>query len=59
MSDASIYFGNVRTQIEPLLAPRAERVLEIGCSSGETLRWLKGTGRAGRAWGIEIGRAHV
>ena len=54
MSDASIYFGNVRTQIEPLLAPRAERVLEIGCSSGETLRWLKGTGRAGRAWGIEL-----
>ena len=54
MTDASIYFGNVRTQIEPLLAPRAERVLEIGCSSGETLRWLKGTGRAGRAWGIEL-----
>jgi SAM-dependent methyltransferase len=54
MSDASIYFGNVRTQIEPLLAARAERVLEIGCSSGETLRWLKGTGRAGRAWGIEL-----
>lgn len=54
MSDASIYFGNVRTQIEPLLAARAERVLEIGCSSGETLRWLKATGRAGRAWGIEL-----
>ena len=54
MSDASVYFGNVRTQIEPLLAARAERVLEIGCSSGETLRWLKGTGRAGRAWGIEL-----
>ena len=54
MSDASIYFGNVRTQIEPLLAARAERVLEIGCSSGETLRWLKDTGRAGRAWGIEL-----
>ena len=29
MSDASIYFGNVRTQIEPLLAARAERVLEL------------------------------
>jgi len=54
MSDASVYFGNVRTQIEPLLAERAERVLEIGCSSGETLRWLKATGRAGRAWGIEL-----
>ena len=29
-------------------------MLEIGCSSGETLRWLKRTGRAGRAWGIEL-----
>jgi SAM-dependent methyltransferase len=35
------YFGHSRTEIEPLLPPSADRVLEIGCSAGGTLAWLK------------------
>lgn len=35
------YFGHTRKEIRPLLPDRAERILEIGCSSGQTLAWLK------------------
>lgn len=40
-SDALEYYGQTRREIEPLLPPQADRVLEIGCSSGQTLAWLK------------------
>jgi 2-polyprenyl-3-methyl-5-hydroxy-6-metoxy-1,4-benzoquinol methylase len=48
------YFGTARIEIEPLLPARAARVLEIGCGAGETVRWLRKTGRAERAWGVEL-----
>jgi 2-polyprenyl-3-methyl-5-hydroxy-6-metoxy-1,4-benzoquinol methylase len=48
------YFGNARVEIEPLLSPSASRVLEIGCGTGQTVRWLKESGRAGQAWGVEL-----
>ncbi len=35
------YFAHARREIEPLLPNQARRVLEIGCSSGATLAWLK------------------
>jgi 2-polyprenyl-3-methyl-5-hydroxy-6-metoxy-1,4-benzoquinol methylase len=35
------YFGHTRREIEPLLPSRADRILEVGCGSGLTLRWLK------------------
>ncbi len=35
------YFEHSRREIAPLLPASAARVLEIGCSSGETLAWLK------------------
>lgn len=35
------YFEHSRCEIAPLLPAVAARVLEIGCSSGETLAWLK------------------
>lgn len=35
------YFAHARRDIAPLLPSRATRILEIGCSSGATLGWLK------------------
>lgn len=35
------YFSHARRDIEPLLPAKAERILEIGCSSGATLGWLR------------------
>lgn len=48
------YFGNARTEISTLLAPAAERVLEVGCGTGRTMQWLKRTGRVRQACGIEM-----
>lgn len=48
------YFANARTEIGPLLPNHAERVLEIGCGAGQTVRWLKQTNRIGRAWAMEL-----
>lgn len=50
----SEYFGQVRTEILPLLPDRAGRVLEIGCGSGETLAYLKKIGICDWIGGIEI-----
>ena len=35
------YFEHPRTEIAPLLPDRMDRVLEIGCGAGATLRWLR------------------
>jgi len=48
------YFSGARREIEPLLPARAERVLELGCGTGATLAWLKSSGRARHATGVEI-----
>jgi SAM-dependent methyltransferase len=48
------YFDFVRRDIEPLLPPAAERVLEVGCGAGATLAWLRNGGRAGHTTGIEL-----
>lgn len=39
--DADNYFAHTRTDIAALLPAKVERVLEIGCSMGGTLRWIK------------------
>jgi SAM-dependent methyltransferase len=48
------YFSAARRDIEALLPVHAARVLEIGCGSGVTLAWLKSSGRAGFAAGVEL-----
>jgi SAM-dependent methyltransferase len=48
------YFSHARTEIEALLPTSPScRVLEIGCSGGHTLSWLKTTKRCGWAAGVE------
>jgi 2-polyprenyl-3-methyl-5-hydroxy-6-metoxy-1,4-benzoquinol methylase len=52
----SEYFSRARTEIEPLLSKekgRPLRALEIGCSEGHTLDWLKKTGRCNWVAGVE------
>jgi SAM-dependent methyltransferase len=50
----SEYFGAVRTDVLGLLPTRMERVLEIGCGSGDTLAYLKAIGRCSWAAGVEL-----
>lgn len=50
------YFARARTEIEPLLPKgkyRPLRALEIGCSGGYTLEWLKKTGYCDWTAGVE------
>jgi 2-polyprenyl-3-methyl-5-hydroxy-6-metoxy-1,4-benzoquinol methylase len=50
------YFSRARTEIAPLLPHENTvplRVLEIGCSEGHTLEWLKKTGLCSWAAGVE------
>lgn len=50
------YFSKARTEIEPLLATtngKPLRALEIGCSQGHTLEWLKKTGYCNWTAGVE------
>ena len=48
------YHAFVRRDIAPLLPPRADHVLDVGCSQGGTLEWLKASGVAARTTGIEL-----
>jgi 2-polyprenyl-3-methyl-5-hydroxy-6-metoxy-1,4-benzoquinol methylase len=48
------YFSNVRTDIVPLLEGPYERVLDVGCGSGDTLHFLKQAGYSSWTAGIEL-----
>jgi 2-polyprenyl-3-methyl-5-hydroxy-6-metoxy-1,4-benzoquinol methylase len=51
------YFSNARKEILSLLPSQREEnahVLEIGCSSGHTLQWLKESGYCTRTIGVEL-----
>lgn len=50
------YFAGARTDIASLLPGRVETVLEVGCGTGATLRWLKESGLATSTTGIEVFR---
>jgi SAM-dependent methyltransferase len=48
------YYGRVRSEIMPLLPAGLDRIFEVGCGAGETLAFLKRTGRCSWAGGIEL-----
>jgi SAM-dependent methyltransferase len=48
------YFGNVRSEILPLIPKKSDRIFEVGCGSGDTLAYLKSTGVCSWAGGIEL-----
>jgi 2-polyprenyl-3-methyl-5-hydroxy-6-metoxy-1,4-benzoquinol methylase len=51
---SATYFGSVRTDILQLLDGPRERVLEIGCGTGDTLAYLKAHGLCTWAGGVEL-----
>jgi methionine biosynthesis protein MetW len=50
----SYYYANARREIESLLPPNISSVLEIGCSEGNTLLWLRDDKSIKTCRGIEI-----
>jgi SAM-dependent methyltransferase len=50
----SQYFFNDRREIEPLLPAAIHRVLELGCGSGQTMRWIRQLRPVGYAVAIEL-----
>ena len=48
------YYANARLEIEPLLPANIGSVLEIGCSEGNTLQWLRDSKSIKTCSGIEI-----
>ena len=47
------YYSHARREIEPLLPERASRILEVGCSSGATLHWLRQRWPDAEAYGVD------
>jgi SAM-dependent methyltransferase len=54
LEKSAAYFGNPRTDIAPLLPERIDRVLEVGCGSGATMRWIRTQRSVHHAVGIEL-----
>lgn len=51
---SAAYYANARKEITPLLPVRLDNVLEVGCSEGNTLLWLRDEKGAKNCRGIEI-----
>jgi 2-polyprenyl-3-methyl-5-hydroxy-6-metoxy-1,4-benzoquinol methylase len=51
---AAAYYANARKEIAPLLPLQLDNVLEIGCSEGNTLLWLRDEKGAKTCRGMEI-----
>ena len=50
------YYGSTRAEISDLLPENIERVLEIGCGNGSTLKWLKNYKNAKFISGVELNK---
>jgi len=48
------YFNHTRKEIAPLLPNKIERILEIGCGSGNTVSWVKQEWGCKWAGGVEL-----
>ncbi|MCB4790970.1 MAG: class I SAM-dependent methyltransferase [Elusimicrobia bacterium] len=49
-----LYTESIRKDILPLIREKVDTALEVGCSYGNTLSWLKQEGYCKKAFGIEI-----
>jgi 2-polyprenyl-3-methyl-5-hydroxy-6-metoxy-1,4-benzoquinol methylase len=54
LGKAPQYFANARTEILPLLPDFSPHVLELGCGSGATLKWLKANRYCSHTCGVEL-----
>ena len=48
------YFNNIRTEILPLFPQKIDRLLEVGCGSGNTLKYIKDNYQCDWACGVEL-----
>jgi len=48
------YFDDARTEIAPLIPETVARVLEIGCGSGATIKWLQSIRQLQYTAGVEL-----
>lgn len=48
------YYQHIRKDISPLLPEKIERILEIGCGTGNTLAWIKEQYNCSWTGGVEI-----
>ena len=48
------YYKNIRREILPFLPTNVDRLFEVGCGAGDTLAFLKESGRCNWAGGIEL-----
>ena len=51
---SAVYFDNARQEIAPLVPNNTDRVLEIGCGTGATMKWLRNVRPVRYAVGIEL-----
>lgn len=56
-TDDPSYYSFARRDIESLLPERYERVLEVGCGSGNTLAWLRSRAPGAATIGVELNTA--
>ena len=52
--DSLTYYDSIRSDIKPLLPGKVDRVLEIGCGTGNTLAWIKQTQASKWVAGVEL-----
>ena len=48
------YYSTLRTEIEPLLPAHFGVIMDVGCGSGTTLKWIKDNFPTSRVIGVEI-----
>ena len=56
MPKRNTYFSQIREEIMPLIPPKVNKVIEIGCGTGTTLKWLKENNFVAYTIGFEVNK---